>query len=219
MNNIHRYGTLNSFYDRNHTVESKLLISLHHKPCFGKDNPFYGKNHTEEAKLKNRLAHLGKKASTATKLKMKLSHSGSKNHFYKKHHTEEAKQKNRQAHLGRILPKEIVKKCLQRRIPSSLEIKMVQIIKKFNLPYKFVGDGKFFIENKCPDFVNTNGKKIALEVFYRKHKNKFRGNNNDWKNVDDWKQKRQEIFDRYGWKIEFFDETQVNENEIIRRID
>lgn len=30
--------------------------------------------------------------------------------------------------------------------------------------------------------------------------------------------KRQEIFSKYGWKIIFLDETQVNETEIIKQL-
>ena len=33
--------------------------------------------------------------------------------------------------------------------------------------YKFVGDGSFLIERKCPDFVNVNGKKKIIELFGR----------------------------------------------------
>jgi len=103
------------------------------------------------------------------------------------------------------------KKCLKRRIPSSLEIKMIGLIKKFNLPYIFVGNGKFWIENCNPDFINCNGEKNAIEVFNREHKEKFRGG------IDEWKVKREKIFRKYGWKILFFDETDVNEN-IIEKI-
>ena len=95
---------------------------------------------------------------------------------------------------------------------SSLEIKMDKIIKENKLSYKFVGNGKFSIERKVPDFINTNGEKIALEVFYRKHKNVFSGR------LDNWMNKRKELFMKYGWKIEFFNECQVNNEEVIRRL-
>ena len=114
---------------------------------------------------------------------------------------------------GRKLSAEWIRKSLRRRTPSSLEQKMIQIIKKFNLPYKFVGDGKFFIERKNPDFINCNGQKIAIEVYCRKFKTKL---NN--LNIEQWKQERQDIFNRYDWKILFFDETQINEKFILKTL-
>lgn len=124
----------------------------------------------------------------------------------------EIKEKISKAMLGRKQSKEIIRKRLRRNSPSSLELKMIKIIKKYNLPYKFVGNGKFFIENKNPDFINCNGEKIAIEVFYRDHKKKFR------KTIEQWKQERQGIFAKYGWKLLFFNEIQVNEEEVRRRL-
>jgi len=69
------------------------------------------------------------------------------------------------ASQGRRLTKEQLKKCLRRRTPTSLERKFQGIVNKFNLPYIFVGDGSFIIAGYNPDFINTNGEKIAIEVF------------------------------------------------------
>ncbi len=113
---------------------------------------------------------------------------------------------------GRKLTREHIKKVLRRREKSSLELKFENIINTFNLPYKFVGNGDFFIERKCPDFVNTNGEKIAVEVYYRGHKELFRNG------LKEWKENREKIFSKYGWKLLFFNEIQVNESEVIRRI-
>jgi very-short-patch-repair endonuclease len=155
----------------------------------GEKNPFYGKTHTEE-----------------TKKKIKLFKKGHIPYIQGKHHTEETKQKNRLKHLGIKQSKETVRKRLKRKTPSSLEKKMISIISKYSLPYRFVGDGAFFIERKNPDFINCNGQKIAIEVFCRKHKELFRNG------LENWKQERIAIFQKYGWKILFFDETQVNDS-------
>jgi len=106
---------------------------------------------------------------------------------------------------GKHLSKEHVRKILTRRTPSSLEKKFQGIIKKHNLPYKFVGDGSFFIEQYNPDFINTNSEKIAVEVYASFHKKRLFGS------IEDWKEKRQAIFKKYGWTIIYFDETEVNE--------
>jgi len=110
---------------------------------------------------------------------------------------------------GKKLTKEHIRNALRRREKSSLEIKVDEVIKKYNLPYKFVGNGKFFIERKNPDFININGEKIAIEVFCRKHKDLFRGG------CDEWKESRSELFKKYGWEILFIEDWQTNNEETI----
>ena len=107
---------------------------------------------------------------------------------------------------------ESVKKALRRRIPTSLEEKFQGIVDKNNLPYKYVGDGKFFIERYNPDFINTNHAKIAIEVYARYYK--LRNN----KSIDEWKKDRQEVFNKYGWEIIYFNETEVNEKNVLKKI-
>src|SRR3990167_9650497 len=162
-------------------------------------------NHDHSLKLKeyykiNKPYWKGKKRSEETKIKIGEFFKGRKL-------TDEHKQKLR----GRKLTREHIRKVLRRRAMSSLEIKFDEICKKNNLPYTFVGNGKFFIERKNPDFINTNGEKIAVEVYSRAIKIKIRG-----LDIEQWKQERQEIFNTYGWKIIFFDETQVYEKDILK---
>lgn len=121
-------------------------------------------------------------------------------------------RKNISKSLKIISTKEFIKKRLKRRIPSSLEKKFLKIIQRNNLPYKYVGNGSFIIENCNPDFINTDGKKIAIEVYARYYKNL------DKRNIDDWKEKRAKIFNKYGWNIIYFDETEVNENNIMNNL-
>jgi len=120
--------------------------------------------------------------------------------------SEETKRKLSEAMVGRKLTKEHIRKVLKRNPKSLLEIKFESIIHKLNLPYKFVGNGEFFIERKCPDFINTEGNKIAIEVYYRKHKELFRSG------LEDWKNQRFSLFKKYGWQLIFFNEIQVNED-------
>lgn len=105
---------------------------------------------------------------------------------------------------------EAIKKALQRHPISSLETKFQEIIDKHKLPYKYVGNGKFFIERKNPDFININGEKKAIEVYARRHKEKLRNIS-----IEEWKKKRQEIFAKYGWEIIFFDEVQLTEGNVL----
>ena len=85
--------------------------------------------------------------------------------------------------------------------------------KRINLPYKFVGDGKFFIANKCPDFINSDGRKIAIEVYYTKHKEYFHK-----LGLKGWMAERKKIFKEKGWSVIFFNEVEVNEEVILKRL-
>lgn len=233
---------------KHHTVESKQKMSDTKKKMFNDGVLVarnLGRHLSESTKQKIREANLGKKLSEETKQKMSFSRKGKRLSEGSKKQlslskrgirpSEATKQKLREANLGPRNPNygkpksletkmkmresalkrspESFRKGLIRRTPSSLESKFQDIIAKLNLPYLFVGDGGFIIERKCPDFINTNHLKIAIEVYNRSHKNKFRRGG-----LEGWKSERSEIFSRYGWRIEFFDETQVNEAEVARRL-
>lgn len=106
--------------------------------------------------------------------------------------------------------RESIRKSLMRHPISSLEVKFQGIVDKYELPYKYVGNGKFFIENKNPDFINVNGEKKAVEVYARKHKEELRN-----VTIEDWKKNRREIFSKYGWEVVFFDEVELTEENVV----
>lgn len=153
---------------------------------------FKGRHHTELSKNKISIAKKGIKLTEETKKKIGDSHRGKIGYWF-----------------GKKLTKEHINKCLKRRIPTSLEDKFQNIINKYNLPYKYVGNGMFFIERFNPDFININGDKIAIEVYARYYKKR----NNI--SIEDWKTERTNIFNKYGWNIIYFDETQVNDNYVL----
>jgi hypothetical protein len=195
---------------KKHSEKTKKLLSELRR---GKKNPMYGKH-----------------PSLKTRLLMSQSHSGKKNHFFGKHHTPESRRKMRLNCTYNMLGKhhtketkrkikeswkkhtpEIIRKSLRRRTPSSLEAEAIQIFKKYSLPYIFTGNGTFFIENYNPDFVNANGQKIILEVYARY----FKGLHGS---IDSWKQKRRRAYGEYGYKVLFFNEAQINEEFILKRL-
>ena len=49
--------------------------------------------------------------------------------------------------------------------PNNCETILINLFRELELPYKYVGDYKFWIEGKNPDFINTNGEKKLIEMF------------------------------------------------------
>ena len=135
---------------------------------------------------------------------------GKNNPFYGRKHTSEAISKIKKARARQVITKEHIRKSLGKRGMSSLEKRINSVIVKYDLPYKFVGDGKFFIEKKNPDFINTNGEKIAVEVYSRRHKENLRGIT-----IDEWKVRRTEVFNKYGWDIIYIEDYQTNKESDI----
>ena len=216
--------------------EHKKHLSDSHK---GNISGMKGKHHTEESKAKMSAKLKGRKLSKDTKIKLSESLKGHEvteetrrkiSEANKgKVRSEETKKKigiaskNRKISESTKLKMSIrmkefmnseegLKKVLRRRIPTSLEEKFEEIVNKNDLPYRFVGDGSFIIGGKNPDFINTNGQKIAIEVYARY----FKLRNN--KTIDEWIEERSKMFESFGWKIIFFNEIEVNERFILEKI-
>jgi hypothetical protein len=96
--------------------------------------------------------------------------------------------------------------------PTKLEQTFMKFIQKYNLPYRYVGDGSFLIGFKNPDFVNVNGKKICIEVANTIHHSK------------DYEKQRIGYFAKWGWKcLVFFVEREndiwnLEEQDILNQI-
>lgn len=119
--------------------------------------------------------------------------------------SEEYKRKLSIAGRGRKKSKEHIRKILSCRPITRLELKMQDVIDKFSLPYKFVGNGSFFIGRFNPDFISTDGSKRAIEVYYKSHKEQFRSGG-----VKGWKRQRTKVFKSNGWNILFLEPYQIN---------
>ena len=84
---------------------------------------------------------------------------------------------------------------------------MIRIIQKYDLPFRYVGDGSFWLGHYNPDFIhNDKNRKICIEV-----SNTF---NRDY---ESYAKPRIEKFERMGWKcLVFFGErNRLNEYEIL----
>jgi very-short-patch-repair endonuclease len=202
-------------YLKHQTKEAKLKISKALKGHYVSEitrkkfsKIHKGKHLSKEAKEKMSKAKLGKPLSEEHKNNISKSLKG-KRLGYIPPEAQKLKQSLTMRNKWATDPN-LRKKVFAKRDKSSLEIKFEGICQKHNLPYKFVGNGDFFIERKCPDFINCNGEKIAIEVYCTKHKRRFK-KIPEWQ----WKQERTAIFNKYGWKIIFFNELQVNEKDVL----
>ncbi|VVB58135.1 NUMOD3 motif (2 copies) [Candidatus Anstonella stagnisolia] len=186
--------------------ETKLKMSLARK----------GVPHSEEWKMKISKSHKGKVFSSETRKKMSAS-SKKRMRFPLSEKTKAkigAANKIRMKAWAKKYPKELITRLLGNKPMSKLEMQFESIIKRNGLPYKFVGNGDFMIEQKCPDFINTNGQKIAIEVYYKNHKEKFKK-----EGFDLWKQERTNVFSRYGWTVLFFDASEIKkENQVVEKL-
>jgi len=105
---------------------------------------------------------------------------------------------------------EKMRQC-QRIRPTKPEKKMMEIIKEYNLPYKYVGDGSFWIGKNPsvnPDFINVNGAKKVIEVF-----------GDYWHRNDNGRREKQ--LKNYGYKCIVIWESEFkkfSKKEIIKRI-
>lgn len=97
-------------------------------------------------------------------------------------------------------------KSLQKR-PTSYESKILGLIEKHNLPYKYVGNGEMWITSEGkhmnPDFVNINGEKIVLEVYADCFKEYVYGT------VEKFKKERSRLFGNFGWKVVFLGQEEL----------
>lgn len=166
--------------------------------------------YTEEALERNRKAHLGKKHSEETKKKMSESHKGqpSPKGFLGKTHSKEWKKGMRKLWQDKEFRERTVRAILKGNLkrPTSLEEQMIGIIKTYALPYKYVGDGAFFIGGKNPDFIDANGRKKLIEV------------GNTYHHQNDYTKKRSEHFARYGWKSHIFIMDKLDEKSILEEL-
>ena len=123
--------------------------------------------------------------------------------------SQELIEKRRQAIWGKeryeMQVKAILKGLMKR--PTSLEKQMMSIIKKYNLPYKYTGDGSFLVGHKNPDFVNINGEKKLIEVANLQHHDQ------------NYSRERSNYFKKWGWKSYIFRTDKLDEEEILEKIE
>jgi len=124
--------------------------------------------------------------------------------------TKEHVEKNRQATLKRWKDPEYREKTIKAIMkgkwtrPTSLERRVLEVINRYSLPYRYTGNGTFLIGNKKsnPDFVHIL-KKICVEVY-----------GGPW-HPTDYEKQRGNYFNKYGWSTIFINENEVRDEKII----
>lgn len=99
--------------------------------------------------------------------------------------------------------KKIIKGLCNR--PTTYEKKISELCIENNLPFVYTGDGRFLINFKNPDFVNKKDK-VVIEVFCSWFK--IRG----YGSVENYKIFCREKYNKFGWKVIFIDESEVDIN-------
>jgi very-short-patch-repair endonuclease len=143
----------------------------------GDKNSFFGRHHSEEARRKNREAKCGKN-----------------NPNYGKHLSEETRRKMSEARKYQTFPTHHTK-------PEMIWQEIV--MEKHNLPFKYTGDGSFWVGGSPainPDFIHLT-KKIAVEIFSYWHDPLRRNGKVRYAGTYEGRKK---ILKKYGWKMIVF---------------
>lgn len=193
-------------------------------PCSrkGDRNCFWGKHHSEVTRQKIRKSLMGRPSPKKGKIdiyseetirKMSEVKKGENNPNYGKHHTEETKKKIREGEKGKKISTETRQKLREARkrqkgFPKHHtkpeKIWEGIVIDKHSLPFKYTGDGSFWIGKNPtinPDFVECNGKKIAVEIFSYWHDPLRRHCKVPYGQTYEGRKK---ILEEYGWKLVVF---------------
>lgn len=163
----------------------------------GKKNPFYGKTHSEEFKeeqserakrrfgerFSSRPKEWKKHISEALTGKPKPWMEGKKNHKWKELDEETMIELYREGWSSRSLarkfganPTTITRRLRKRGVEirskisgqTGIEKELEEILKNLNHSLEYVGDGKMWIDGKCPDFIDKEERKI-IELFSNFH--------------------------------------------------
>ena len=205
-----------------------------------------GRKFSEKTKEKISKAHKGKHHSPKTEFKKGLipwckgkkncfskealekiiknhaDFSGENHPFFGKKHSLKVKEKmsiSAKKNWNKKIYRERMLKLLFSSwaiLPNKPEKKLISIIKRHNLPYKYVGNGALTINGFCPDFINCNGEKKIIE-FFGEYWHNTRGNIK----YHQTEKGRKAIFAEYGFKTLIIWESELNtlsEKEILRKI-
>jgi len=88
----------------------------------------------------------------------------------------------------------ILREAQQKR-PTQGELALIDLFNRYNLPYKYVGDGAVVIYGLNPDFINYNGQKKIIEFF-----GSYWHNDRDDLPYERTEEGRKEVFAQLGYQ-------------------
>jgi very-short-patch-repair endonuclease len=195
----------------------------------GKPNPGrpFEKGHVPWSKGKTRPDMLGNRYGTLLKgvpkseewkRKASLSKLGDKNPMrnlvYAKKMADSKRGKPNPKHkeYWRLHHDEQLRRMMvgEHKKPNKLEKRLIEVINRNHLPFKYVGNWEFVIGGKCPDFMSTNGNKLLLELF-----------GNYWHTLKarETAEERVDYFRKYGFEtLVVWEKEMDNEKLIVEKI-
>lgn len=197
-------GLESPFYGRHHSLQNRLYLSqLYRGKHHSLSTEFTPERVTApefaERKIKalrnamNRPEYKEKRRVISARLCQDPTY------IAKIRHSEEMRKYLSQLAKERIKDPECMRKILSSRKPTDIEQAIIVLIGKYNLPYRYTGDGTFQVGGKYPDFVNVNGEKIAIDIF-----------GDRWHNSEEIPE-RKAIFAKYGWELVIIWGHEINE--------
>jgi len=165
-----------------------------------------GKHLTEATKKKMSIAKMGRKFPDWVNKKKGLA--GEKNPFYGRHHTLKSRKLMSAKHKKRWFDDrerllKIHMSYLDARLrglmmrPTSFERFVIDLIHKYSLPFRYVGDGSCIINYVNPDFIATDDAKYIIETY------------TSWCHPVDYEKTRAERFSKMGYKTLFLGDSDI----------
>ena len=207
--------------------ETKIKLRLSHK---GKKSSrkgktyeeFYGQERAKILKKKLYLSHknklspkkgktyediFGKKRAKEVKERIRITKKKEFQDPHSHYHNKEIQERRIKNSL----------KALMKR-PTKLEQKFINFFKKHKISFNYCGDGSLLIGFKNPDFVESNGKKICIEVCNKVEKS-IKRKGRSYHSWQEYEKQRIKYFNRYGWKsLVLWQEELKDEEKMIKKI-
>jgi len=165
----------------------------------GKNHYMYGKKHAEET-----IQKLRQKALSPERIKISIKNlpknlSGKNHPMFGKKHSPQTIEKIRERRMKQKIP----------RTKTKPEINFIRICKKYGLPFKYTGDGSFWISRLNPDFCDFDNH-IVVEIFgdywHNPDKNPHIRKNAIY-------EEREKEFNINGWKLIVIWESEFRKGE------
>lgn len=99
---------------------------------------------------------------------------------------------------------------LSKGSPNKKELKLLNFLQEYGLPYRFVGDGSVLFDGRNPDFINTDGQKKLIELYGDHwHRSEKRENGGDGGMA------RKAIFQKFGYQTLIIWEHELEDGRIL----